>query len=58
MTLGEASTRPAPRGLLTIDVEDWHHANFAQLDPHQDEVMSQRRATTYDMALAIDRWID
>ncbi len=43
---------------MTIDVEDWHHANFAQLDPHQDEVMSQRRATTYDMALAIDRWID
>lgn len=45
-------------GLLTMDVEDWHHANFTQLDGREEEMRSRAAATGYAMDANIDRWIE
>ncbi len=44
-------------GLLTIDVEDWQHANFQQLDGREDEMRSLAAGTAYAMDRNTDRWI-
>lgn len=44
-------------GLLTIDVEDWQHANFEQLDGREDEIRSLAAGTEYAMDRSTDRWI-
>lgn len=57
MTRREASTDVVPNGLLTLDVEDWHHANFAQLDARVDEIRGLASSTRYAMDENIERWI-
>ncbi|MBK5228068.1 MAG: polysaccharide deacetylase family protein, partial [Actinobacteria bacterium] len=57
MTRREASTDVVPNGLLTFDVEDWHHANFAQLDGCVDEIRGLASSTRYAMDENIERWI-
>jgi len=45
------------RGILTLDVEDWEHANFAQLDGAQEEIARTVRERHYAMDANTDRWI-
>lgn len=44
-------------GLLTFDVEDWEHANFAQLSGARERIASDVRARKYRMDANTDRWI-
>ncbi|MPZ68416.1 MAG: DUF3473 domain-containing protein [Actinobacteria bacterium] len=54
----EASTGALVNGLLTIDVEDWQHANFQQLDGREEEMRSLAAGTEYAMDRNTDRWIE
>lgn len=47
-----------PTGLLTLDVEDWHHANFSQLDGHGSAIADTVKQRAYRMDAATDRWIE
>ncbi|MCM2321951.1 MAG: polysaccharide deacetylase family protein [Oligoflexia bacterium] len=44
-------------GLLTLDVEDWEHANFAQLEPLRDPIARTVRERRYAMDANTDAWI-
>jgi polysaccharide deacetylase family protein (PEP-CTERM system associated) len=46
-----------PRGILTLDVEDWEHANFSQLRGLQDEIARSVRERAYAMEANTDHWI-
>lgn len=46
-----------PRGILTLDVEDWEHANFSQLDGREAVVAASVRERRYAMDANTDRWI-
>jgi polysaccharide deacetylase family protein (PEP-CTERM system associated) len=46
-----------PRGLLTLDVEDWEHANFSQLDALRAQIAGSVRSRAYAMDANTDRWI-
>jgi polysaccharide deacetylase family protein (PEP-CTERM system associated) len=52
----ESSSRP--RAILTLDVEDWEHANFAQLEDRADRIRAEARARAYRMDRNVDRWIE
>lgn len=43
---------------MTLDVEDWHHANFTQLKGREEEFRATADRTGYDMSKAIDIWIE
>ena len=47
-----------PPGMLTLDVEDWEHANFAQLDGKQPELARSVTERRYAMDANTDRWIE
>lgn len=46
-----------PRGLMTLDVEDWEHANFSQLAGKGAELATAVRARAYAMDANTDAWI-
>ena len=50
---------PAPKvpALLTLDVEDWEHANFAQLESRGAEISTSVAERRYQMDANTDRWI-
>lgn len=50
--------QPLPPPLLTLDVEDWEHANFAQLESRQGEISTLVRERRYRMEANTDRWIE
>jgi polysaccharide deacetylase family protein (PEP-CTERM system associated) len=52
------STISRPAGMLTLDVEDWEHANFTQLDGHESQIAADARARGYAMDENTDRWIE
>ena len=41
-----------------MDVEDWEHANFFQLDPLKDQIAQSVRERRYSMEANTDRWIE
>ena len=43
--------------MLTLDVEDWEHANYSQLDQKYSQIQSLVRSQAYAMDVNIDRWI-
>ncbi len=45
-------------GLLTLDVEDWHHANFHQLDPMADRIRATVRERRYRMDRNVELWME
>ncbi|MGZ6371665.1 MAG: polysaccharide deacetylase family protein [Bdellovibrionota bacterium] len=45
-------------GLLTLDVEDWEHANFTQLESRHEDITESVRARAYRMDANTDRWIE
>lgn len=47
-----------PQAILTFDVEDWEHANFAQLDAQEQQVRIASRDRRYAMDANTDRWIE
>jgi polysaccharide deacetylase family protein (PEP-CTERM system associated) len=47
-----------PKGMLTLDVEDWYHANFARLEGCAERIASDVRAARYGMDANIDRWLE
>ena len=46
-----------PHGMLTLDVEDWEHANFSQLDDRQAEIAVSVRERAYAMDANTDLWV-
>src|SRR4051794_30337518 len=46
-----------PRGILTLDVEDWEHANFSQLRGKERQIAQSVRERAYAMEVNTDRWI-
>jgi polysaccharide deacetylase family protein (PEP-CTERM system associated) len=44
--------------MLTLDVEDWEHANFSQLDGKSDSIAVTVRERRYAMDANTDRWIE
>ena len=46
-----------PEAILTLDVEDWEHANFAQLHSYKDQIRTEVRARRYAMDSNTDTWI-
>lgn len=46
------------QGMLTLDVEDWDHANYAVLDARKSDVQRSVRSKMYAMDRNIDRWIE
>lgn len=62
MSLGAANARATAAGtgtgMLTLDVEDWQHANFAQLDPVLETVRRAAASSQYLMDKNVDRWIE
>jgi polysaccharide deacetylase family protein (PEP-CTERM system associated) len=44
--------------VLTLDVEDWEHANFAQLRGREERIRSEVRARAYRMEKNTDLWIE
>jgi len=44
-------------GVLTLDVEDWYHANFAQLKGKEAAVAESVRSSNYSIKLCTDLWI-
>jgi polysaccharide deacetylase family protein (PEP-CTERM system associated) len=47
-----------PEAMLTLDVEDWDHANFSQLKGQESAIASDVRAQRYRMEANTDRWIE
>jgi polysaccharide deacetylase family protein (PEP-CTERM system associated) len=47
-----------PQAILTLDVEDWEHANFAQLDGQERHLAEASRDRRYAMDANTDRWIE
>ena len=45
-------------GMLTLDVEDWEHANFTQLDAQTGAIAQSVREKQYRMDRNTDRWIE
>lgn len=45
------------KAILTLDVEDWDHANYPQLKGREKEILHLRRMRAYPMEENIDRWI-
>ncbi|MDR3608528.1 MAG: polysaccharide deacetylase family protein [Oligoflexia bacterium] len=45
-------------GLLTLDVEDWHHANFHQLEGREGEFRGLADEKRYPIERNIDLWIE
>lgn len=56
--VGGGAGTSAPAGMLTLDVEDWQHANFAQLERRREEVSRAVAASAYPMDRNVDRWIE
>jgi polysaccharide deacetylase family protein (PEP-CTERM system associated) len=52
------SALPGAPALLTLDVEDWEHANYAQLDGREAELAQSVRERRYAMDANTDRWIE
>src|SRR4051794_32310586 len=46
------------QGMLTLDVEDWEHANFHQLKGQEEKIQSEVKARAYAMDANTDRWIE
>ncbi|HXK19072.1 MAG TPA: polysaccharide deacetylase family protein [Polyangiaceae bacterium] len=46
------------QGMLTLDVEDWEHANFAQLHGRHAELTASVRRRRYAIDANTDRWIE
>src|SRR5689334_18136226 len=46
------------QGMLTLDVEDWEHANFAQLEGKEAAIAVTVRERRYAMDANTDRWIE
>jgi polysaccharide deacetylase family protein (PEP-CTERM system associated) len=44
--------------MLTLDVEDWEHANFFQLKGQEAKIRSEVRTRMYGMDQNTDRWIE
>ena len=44
-------------GTLTLDVEDWEHANFSQLRGKEGQIASRQHSLRYSMDANVDRWI-
>lgn len=49
---------PLPRATLTLDVEDWEHANYPQLRGRERAIAATVRETRYAMDANTDRWIE
>lgn len=47
-----------PLGMLTLDVEDWEHANFAQVEGREIEFAQTQKDRNYAMDANTDRWIE
>lgn len=47
-----------PRAFLSLDVEDWEHANFAELTSRRSEIDAQVLKVRYPMDRAVYRWIE
>jgi len=45
-------------GVLTLDVEDWEHANFSQLESKRNEIAESVRTRQYRMDKNTDLWIE
>jgi polysaccharide deacetylase family protein (PEP-CTERM system associated) len=48
----------APIGLLTLDVEDWYHANFSQLRGREAEIRGAAASAAYAVEKNIEIWLD
>lgn len=46
------------RAMLTLDVEDWEHANYGQLKGCGGEIASEVRRKAYRMDANIDKWLE
>jgi len=46
------------KGVLTLDVEDWEHANYSQLDPAKGTIAQTVKERRYAMDSNTDRWIE
>ncbi len=46
-----------PRAILTLDVEDWEHANYSQLKGRGSQLASERSQRAYAMDANTDLWI-
>lgn len=46
------------RAYLSLDVEDWEHANFAELTPQREQIQAQVRDLRFPMDQAVRRWIE
>lgn len=44
--------------MLTLDVEDWEHANFSQLEANRTVIAASVRERRYAMDQNTDRWIE
>lgn len=44
-------------GILTLDTEDWYHANFSQLSQRQNETQQLIQNSSYNILRNIDLWI-
>lgn len=47
-----------PRAYLSLDVEDWEHANFSELTPLRAMIDGRVKDLKYPMDLAVRRWIE
>src|SRR5437762_155543 len=54
---GKKRRMTPPVATLTLDVEDWEHANFEQLRGREAEIATAVRARGYAMDANVDRWI-
>src|ERR1700741_5269573 len=46
------------RATITLDVEDWEHANFRELRGHEAAIAASVRERRYAMDANTDRWIE
>ncbi len=46
------------KGFLTLDVEDWEHANFTQLNDQKPQIIRSVRERNYAMDANTDLWIE
>jgi polysaccharide deacetylase family protein (PEP-CTERM system associated) len=53
-----ADSQPAHDGMLTLDVEDWEHANFGQLEGKEASIAAEVRSRAYRMSANTDRWLE
>jgi polysaccharide deacetylase family protein (PEP-CTERM system associated) len=52
------TSHPPARATLTLDVEDWEHANYPQLRGREASIAASVRERRYAMDANTDRWIE